>query len=118
MTGSTKLGINVFKSINKGVDALHIKNHVGEKCKTYYPGVIESLRKTFTNSNTETAEQTFAWLSKFKKIMNPMNKKHHHFFLHCLVKERNRYTEWCYKNNISLKLPSINLDGPTLAPVD
>ena len=39
MTGSTKLGINVFKSINKGVDALHIKNHVSEKCKTYYPEV-------------------------------------------------------------------------------
>ena len=80
MNGSTKLGINVFKSINKGVDALHIKNHVSEKCKTYYPEVIESLRKNFKHSNTETAEPTFAWLPKLKKNMNPMSKRHHHFF--------------------------------------
>ena len=86
--------------------------------KQDYPKVIEDLRQTFKYSNTEAAEQTFVWLGKFKKILNGMDKRRHHFFLHCLVKERNRYTEWCFNNNMKPKLPQAKSDGIMIAPTD
>ena len=103
LNSETKLGFSIFKRINRGVDALHIKNHVREKCKKDYPLVILKLREQFKNPNTESAEQTFVWLGKFKRILNSMSKRNHHFYLHCLIKERNTYTEWCYKNKLKTK---------------
>ena len=39
-----------------------------------------------------------------------MNKRHHHFYLHCLVKARNRYTMCSYENNLNPKLPQKKND--------
>ena len=114
----TKLGVTVFNKIKKGVDALHIANHVRDKCRNDYPIVIKQYRDLFPNGNTQAAEQTFFWLGKFKKILNPMNKRHHHFYLHCLVKERNRYTEFCHKNNLMPRLPVARSDKILVAPLD
>ena len=36
-------------------------------CKENYPEVIKELRKIYLMSNTESAEQTFVWLGKYKK---------------------------------------------------
>ena len=113
-----RLGVAIFNRINKGVDALHIKNHVRHSCKTEYPKIIQQLRNTFEKPNTEAAEQTFIWLGKFKKILNSMSKRKHHFYLHCLVKERNEYTQYCLDNKISITLPKLQMDRITLAPID
>ena len=59
--------------------------------------IVQQLRESFDHPSTKSAEQTFIWLGKFKKILNSMNKRHHNFFLHCLVKARNRYTMWCFE---------------------
>ena len=96
LSSNAKLGVGVFNQINKGVDALHIKNHCRKECKQVYPEVLTKSRTLYEKPNTESAEQTFIWLSKFKKILNSMPKRKHLFFLYCLVLERNKYTEWCY----------------------
>ena len=114
----TKLGVTVFNKIKKRVDALHIANHVSDKCRNNYPVVIKQYRDLFPNGNTQAAEQTFFWLGKFKKFLNPMNKRHHHFYLHCLVKERNRYTEFCHKNNLMPRLPVARSNKMLVAPLD
>ena len=41
-TKEARLGFSVFNR-NKGVDALHIKNHVRDVCRDEYPKVIEKL---------------------------------------------------------------------------
>ena len=113
-----RLGMTIFKRINKGVDGLHIRNHVRHSCRNEYPRVIQKLRETFTSPNTEAAEQTFLWLGKFKKIINSMDKRRHHFFLHCLVKERNKYTQYCLENKKKVVLPKLQQDKLKIAPLD
>ena len=112
-----RLGISIFNRINKGVDGLHIKNHVLYSCRSEYPKVIKDLRNKFASPNTEAAEQTFLWLGKFKKIINSMDKRRHHF-LHCLVKERNKYTQYCLENKKRIVLPKLQSDKFLLSPVD
>ena len=51
------------------------------------------------------AEQTFVWLSRFKKILCAMPKVHHLFYLHRMVKHRNAYTTACYKYGKKPLLP-------------
>ena len=55
--------------------------------------------------NTMSCEQTFVWLSRFKKILSAMRKTHFHFYLHRMVKRRNIYIEYCYANNRRPLLP-------------
>ena len=45
LTSEARLGISIFNRINKGVDALHIKNHVRHTCRNEYPKVIENCGK-------------------------------------------------------------------------
>ena len=80
--------------------------------------VIEDLRNTFDRPNTECAEQTFSWLAKFKKISSGMDERHHLFFLHCLIKARNKYTEWCHDNGMKPKLPQAKSDKLLVSPSD
>ena len=42
-------------------------------------------------------EQTFAWISCYKEILNSTPKIHHHFYLHRMVKRRNDYISFCYR---------------------
>ena len=85
LTPNANLGLSVFNAINKGVDALHIKNHVRKECQQNYPEVIKELRSLYAKPNTESAEQTFIWLGKFKKILNNMSKRKHLFFYIALL---------------------------------
>ena len=82
--------------------------------------MIQNLRSTFESPNTEAAEQTFIyiWLGKYKKILNSMTKRKHHFYLHCLVKERNTYTQYCLEIKIRITLPKLQKDKFLVTPID
>ena len=43
LTPNANSGLSVFNAINKGVDALHISNHVRKECQQNYPEVIKEL---------------------------------------------------------------------------
>lgn len=78
----------------KVIDSLHIKNHKDEKChQLYHPDKVHKINE---NINLMCAEQTFVWLSRYKRIMCSMNKTHHLFFLHRLIVLRNEYTKMCH----------------------
>ena len=98
----------MWKSITKIVDDLHIRNHSDPKClQMYHP---REVRQQHPHYNLMCAEQTFVWLSRFKKIVSSMNKTHHCFFIHRVVKLRNAYTEICMKYGRRPLLPKTK-DG-------
>jgi len=72
------------------------KNHVDDRCKELYNS--DKLKEKYSTFNTMSCEQTFAWLSRYKKILCSIPKVHHHFYLHRMVKHRNSYITYCYKN--------------------
>ena len=81
------------------IDALFLTvlfmNHKNEACHVNFnPSKVKSV---IPHANLVVAEQTFAWLSKFKKTLNSMPKRHQLFLLHRLVKCRNSYTQHWYK---------------------
>ena len=80
---------HIWLDVNKIIDDLHIKNHKDPRCKQY--------RAPAEIGNTMSCEQTFAWLSRYKKILSAMPKTHHHFYLHRMVTRRNEYISRCYK---------------------
>ena len=122
----------IWKDVNKIIDTLHIRNHKDPGCKIKYsPKILKEEHPTY---NTMSCEQTFVWLSRYKKILCAMPKDHFHFYLHrydmhmhmivmmhasqlnCyaatvilyrLVKRRNRYIEYCYSNNRRPLLPKV-----------
>ena len=77
-------------SITKIIDSLHIRNHKDKSCQEKYSPA--TLKEELPEGNTMAAEQTFVWLSRFKKILCAMPKVHHLFYLHRLMKRRNKYT--------------------------
>ena len=84
----------IWKDITKIIDTLHIKNHVDDNCKRRYnPDVVKETNPSW---NTMSCEQTFAWLSRFKKIVCSMPKVHFHFYIHRMIKRRNTYISYCY----------------------
>lgn len=100
----------MWLEVCKIIDKLHISNHVRPKCKTKYnPDAAKN--KTGVDLNTMAAEQTFSWLSRFKKILGAMPKNRHHFTLHRVVLRRNDYIRWCHRMNRSAVLPKPNLAG-------
>ena len=92
-----------WTSLTKIIDSLHIKNHKDATCKEKYDP--STLKKELPDGNTMAAEQTFVWLSRFKKILCAMPKVHHLFYLHRMVKNRNCYTIACYRNGKKPLLP-------------
>ena len=92
-----------WMSVRKIIDSLHIRNHKDKSCKEKYDPAI--LKEELPDGNTMAAEQTFVWLSRYKKILCAMPKVHHLFYLHCMVKRRNNYTVTCYKNGKKPLLP-------------
>ena len=79
---------HIWLEVNKIIDDLHIKNHKDPRCEQY--------RAPEEIGNTMACEQTFAWLSQYKKILSAMPKTHHHYYLHRMVVRRNRYISQCY----------------------
>ena len=85
------------------VDELHFRNHVDQTCRaTYNPAQVKAEKPDL---NFMVAEQTFSWLTKFRRILCAMPKTHHLFYLHRLVKRRNKYTELCHGIKRSPLLP-------------
>ena len=85
------------------IDKLHFKNHTGKICREKYdPSVI---KEKHPGVSFMSVEQTFAWLTRFRKILSAMPKNHHLFYLHRLVKKRNIYTELCHRLNRKPLLP-------------
>lgn len=72
----------------------------------YNPEKIQEMHPDI-KINTMCGEQTFVWLSRFKKPLCAMDKESHHFALHRLVTRRNKYTTW--KNSIGkpVDLPKV-----------
>ena len=92
-----------WKLVSKVIDRLHLRNHVDPKCKQLY----NADDKIPAHYNTMACEQTFVWASRFKKIICAMPHVHQFFFLHRLVKYRNKYTEKCHKLRKVPVLPKI-----------
>ena len=97
----------VWQRIQKIIDPLHIKNHKRKLCHEKYNP--EKVRKSFPEANMMVCEQTFAWLGRFKKVLNSTPKVPSTFLLHRLVVARNSYTEHCYKENRKPLLPSAKV---------
>jgi len=95
-----------WQSINKIIDCLHLKNHKDKECKIKYNP--SKLKEDIPEGNTMAAEQTFVWLSRYKKILCAMPKIHHMFYLHRMVRRRNKYTVLCYKHNKKPVLPKVH----------
>lgn len=72
----------MWQKVTKIIDSLHIKNHKDPKClEKYTPARVKEEHPHY---NTMVCEQTFVWLSRFKKIVCSMPKEHHLF----------SFTEW------------------------
>ena len=97
----------IWTSITKVIDDLHLKNHKRKMChEVYNPSIV---RKLVPEANLMCAEQTFAWQSRYKKVLNSMKKCHFHFVMHRLIKRRNEYTSLCYRENRKPLLPSAKI---------
>ena len=59
---------HIWVEVNKIIDDLHIKYHKDPRVQYRAPEEI---------GNTMACEQTFAWLSWYKKILSAMPKTHH-----------------------------------------
>ena len=94
---------DMWLSVDKCIDRLHIRNHVDPNCKLLY-NPNDHLKES---DNTLSCEQTFVWLSRFKKIVCAMPKNHHLFYLHRMVVRRNCYTEQCYMQGYNPVLPVV-----------
>lgn len=91
----------MWQYVKKVIDRLHLQNHVDPACKQKYdPDKVLSK-----SCNTMAAEQVNVWASRLKRIMTPMPYLHHMFFFHRMVKQRNAYTEFCYKVGKTPVLP-------------
>ncbi len=86
----------IWTDITKVIDELHIHNHRDTRCEKYS---MDKIKIDNPNYNTMACEQTFAWLSRYMKIMCAMKKTHFHFFTHRMVKRRNTYISYCYTHN-------------------
>ena len=96
----------IWESVDKIIDKFHLNNHVSPECKEKFsPEKIKQENKYF---NTQAGEQTFVWVSRFRHILCAMNKTHHLFYLHRMVR-RNDYTSKCYKHNRKPILPNVIL---------
>lgn len=95
-------------SLKKIIDSLHLKKHKDKALKARYNP--SCLKDEHPNGNTMAAEQTFVWLSRFKKSLCAMPRTHHLFYLHEMVKHRNQsvqiYRAW-YISMISDYTPQI-----------
>ena len=93
----------IWIDVTKIIDVFHFPNHVSEECKKIYsPEKVKSENPSF---NTQAGEQTFVWVGRFKHILCSMNKTHHLFYLHRMVRRRNAYTVKCYRNGRKPVLP-------------
>ena len=60
------------------IDSFHYKNYTDPECKVKYN--LSVVRDKYPNVNLMCYEQTFIWLSRYKKIVYALSKNHHLFF--------------------------------------
>ena len=90
---------------HKIIDTFHLKNHTSAICHTEYSP--DAMKSHHPQWNTQAGEQTFVWIGRFKNIVCAMNKTHHLFYVHRMVRRRNKYTEKCYANGRKPILPKL-----------
>lgn len=95
----------LWQSVSKIIDSFHLRNHKKEECKVRFNPI--TLKEAHPNFNTQSCEQTFSWLSRFHRILSSIPKRHNHFFLHRLVKRRNKYNIYCYSSGKKPVLPNV-----------
>ena len=81
------------------IDELHFRNHVDKVCREkYVPSVIKAKHP---GVSFMSAEQTFAQLSQFRKILSAMPKSTPFILLAYMLgaERRNVYTELCHQLN-------------------
>jgi len=82
----------VWMEVSKVLDVFHLANHTREECLTvYHPRNIKIAHPTLKKRNTEIAEQTFAWLVRFKPVLNRVPRNRQLFYLNRLIKHRNAF---------------------------
>jgi hypothetical protein len=84
----------MWLTVRKVIDTFHFKNHTDKVCRSKYNP--DTVHKEQANINFMSCEQTFVWLSKYKKNLCSMSKNHHLFYLHRMITHRNKYTEHCH----------------------
>ena len=95
--------------VHKIIDTFHLKNHTSTICRTMYnPAEMKEKHPFF---NTQAGEQTFVWMERFKNVVGAMNKTHHLFYIHRMVRRRNTYMAKCYANGRRPILPKIKNSG-------
>ena len=95
----------MWSSVSKIIDSFHLKKHKGDNCKLLYNP--EKLKEVHENYNTQACEQTYSWLSCFHRILSSVPRVHNHFFLHRMVKKRNKYNSYCYSQGKKTVLPNV-----------
>ena len=78
-----------YKRIKLVVDRFHFKNHVGEFCRKWVdPAKCPELGP---RTQTEAAEQSFAWLARSKHTFRHMTEGRFQFMVLHLMEERNKW---------------------------
>ena len=93
----------LWLNIEKVIDSFHLSNHVSASCRDKFSP--SKLKADNPNYNTQAGEQTFVWVGRYKHILCSMNKVHHLFYLHRMVRRRNSYSAKCYRNGRKPLLP-------------
>ena len=81
----------MWQLITKIIDSPHIQNHVDPPCRVNYNPA--EIKERFPEYNTMAVEQTFVWLSRYKRITNSIGKTHQLFFIHQQVERAETSTQ-------------------------
>ena len=92
------LTLQFHRSFMISISRITVMNSVGR----YHP---KKVLEANPNYNFMIAEQTFAWLSRYKKIVCSMDKLHHLFFLHRIITRRNKHSYLCITTGRKVLLP-------------
>ena len=89
------------------IDTCHLRGHTDPRCKAKFNSKKHKQAKNF---NTQVAEQTFSWFSRFKHIGRHMGMESYWILILGLFHERNKictnrhHARRCRKENVYLKL--------------
>ena len=78
----------MWQNVPKMVDGLHTSNHRREICETdFHPKRFKEANPDLT-PNSMAAEQTFAWMGRYKKQICSLPKLQQMFMMHRLCKRQ------------------------------
>ena len=88
--------------VKKIIDTSHIHSH-----RVPYDVIRTTSRKKIHHA-TPCREQTFAWISRFKKILAAMRKTHHYFLTPLNGKEKEQInSSFCYRSGHRQVKPNL-----------